>query len=332
VSFLWVPGTVPDEDAIARMRTYIPRPVEAMGEAWFNTKERKFHRELMAAGAATMPFEKIYPALWDIASGTGCFGHQEEWDAWLRYLLPDLIDRSHERYAFDFLLEHTITAFIAVFWTGISEVYLGFQGDVLRTLGQALMKPALWKPDPTAPTNSWRSIPIFLRSEERGEEVLYGWRCSEAPGSLAAAMTFCLKYLPAEDLRPWAGALFDINHPHWRLAVLVWYVGAQRLRERPRPTPSDIERANPAIKWQNSHVLKSEWGTVAAKFPPHPDYNDNGDFLDPERVQQALDAMREQITIDRLAAWEVEFWQDPLLAAQADLPVLLDKALATVAA
>jgi hypothetical protein len=302
-----------------------------MGESWFNTKERKFHRELMAVGAAKVPFEKLYRALWDIASGTTCFGHQEEWDAWLRYLLPDLIDRSHERYAFDFLLEHTVTAFMTVFWTGVTEEYPGFQEDVRGTLGQALMKPALWEPDPMAPTDPRRSVPLFLHTVDRGEVMLYGWRCSQAPGNLAAALTFCLKYLPVQELRTWARSLFDIEHPRWRLALLVWYVGAQQLRARPVPTPKDIDVASPAIGWQISHALKSEWGTVDAKFPPAPDYNDNRDFLEPERVRQTLDAMREQITVDRLAAWEAEFWQDPILAAQADLPVLLDKALATIA-
>jgi hypothetical protein len=245
MSFRWIPGTGPDEDALARMRAYLPRPTESMGEAWFMSKERRLHRELLALGAERVPVEVLQHALWDIASGTGCFGHLEEWDTWLRYLLPTVIERSHERYAFDSLLEHAITGFMAVFWTGVPEEYPNFQEDVLRTLGQAIMTSEWWAPDPLAPQSPKRRIPVFLTLEDRGEQLLYAWRCTEAPGSVAASMAFCLKYLSAEELRPWATSLFDIEHPHWRLALLVWYVGAQHLRTKPTPTPRDLERARP---------------------------------------------------------------------------------------
>lgn len=332
MTFLWRPGTGPNEDALARMRAYLPQPKAPMGEAWFMGDERKLHRELFAVGAAKLDLLDLNSALWDIASGTQCFGHREEWDAWLRYMLPDLVVRSHEQYTFDLMIEYTITAFIAIHWTGIREEYPGFTRDVLLTLGHALMEPALWAPHPEEPNNPMKRTPLFLRYEDRGEDLLYGWGSSNAPGSVASAIVFCAKYLPEADLRSWAAGLFDIEHPQWRFALLVWYVGAQTLRTRPFPTSRDFEKAAPQISWQNSHVLGSAKKGLDGDPSPAPAHNRNHDFLDAARVGSVLDTMREQLSVDRLAAWEATFWTDPLLAADPALPSILNRALATLAA
>jgi hypothetical protein len=301
-----------------------------MGEAWFMGNERKLHLALSEVGALRLPLIDLTSALWDIASGTQCFGHLAEWDAWLPYILPDLIARSHEQYISELMIEHTVTAFIAVYWTGIREEYPGFAEDVLSTLGHALMKPELWAPDPEAAENPLKRVPLFLR-EDRGEDSLPSWGSSNAPGSVAAAIAFCMKYLPDSDLHPWAAGLFDIEHPHWRFALLVWYVGAQHLKKQSPPVPRDFEKAAPPIRWENSHVLKSGDQRPGAE-PNDPELNRDSDFLTSERVRVVLDALRGQISVDRLAAWEVTFWQDPLLAAEPALPSIIDRALATLAA
>jgi len=332
VPFLWLPGSGPDEDALARMRSYLPRPLKPMGEAWFMSKERKMHQELFTLGAAKLPLRDLHSALEDIASGTQCFGHFEEWDMWLPHMLPDLVLRSHEHHIFDILLENTITAFMAVYWTGIPEEYQGFARDVRLTLGKALMKPELWEPDPLEPENPARRIPIFLSREDRGEALLSDWGSSNAPGGLAAAMAFCLKYLPDNDLRSWAGALFDIDHPHWRFAVLVWYVGALNVRNPSNSVARAIEKAAPGITWNNFHALKAPSGTSDADFPLDSGYNQPAGFLDSARLSTVLEAMRAQLTVERLAAWETTFWMDPLLASEPALPSILDRTLATLAA
>jgi hypothetical protein len=302
-----------------------------MGEAWFMSKERKLHHELYTLGARDLPLRDLQAALEDISSGTQCFGHFEEWDTWLPHLLPDLVSRSHEQYIADLLLENTITAFMAVYWTAVREEYPGFASDVRLTLGQALMAPALWTPDPLEPGNPTRSIPVFLSMAGRGEMRVPDWGSSNAPGSLAAAMAFCLKYLPEPDLWSWASTLFAIEHPHWRFAVLVWYVGAQSLRTLRMPLARDYEKAAPGITWQSFHLLKTPGSRDAnAELPS--DHNQARDFLTPIRLATVLDAMRAQLTVDRLAAWETTFWMDPDLASEPALPSILDRALTTLAA
>lgn len=330
LSFLWQPGRGPDEGALARLRSYLPRPTKPMGEAWFMSKERKLHHELFTHGAGALPLRDLLAALDDISSGTHAIGHFEEWDTWLPHLLADLVSRSHEQYITSLLLEDAITAFFAVYWTGIREEYPGFARDARLTLGHALMKPELWTPDPDEPDNSSRQIPAFL-GRETGERHVSDWGSSNAPGSLAAAMAFCLKYLPEEDLDSWASALFTLEHPQWRFAMLVWYVGAQSLRARSAPLARDFEKAAPRITWQNFPLLKTP-NSLTSEAHFHPTYNQARAFLDPDRLAIVLDALRAQLSVERLAAWETTFWMDPLLASDPALPSLLNRALMTLAA
>lgn len=66
---------------------------------------------------------------------------------WFRHLLPGLIARGDERYAFHFLIEPVLTAFFRFYCQGFEREYEGFRRDVLETLGKAIMMSSLWDED-----------------------------------------------------------------------------------------------------------------------------------------------------------------------------------------
>src|SRR5688572_12444447 len=101
-SYKWVPGIGASSAAVARMRSCSVRPAKPMGEAWFNTENRRIYHELLAPNAIKeMGGIDLSFLLFEIASGTSSFGHRAEWDDWFRYLLPDLIERGGETLYFE---------------------------------------------------------------------------------------------------------------------------------------------------------------------------------------------------------------------------------------
>jgi hypothetical protein len=295
-----------------------------MGEAWF-MGEREIRDYLMTTPPEAISTEDLHDCLWDIASGTGSFGHLEEWERWFRYLLPTLILRGHERWAFDFLFEHVATAFIQVFWTDIPEESPGFRQDVLLAMCQHLMRPEFWSPNVEIVGEPASRVPAFLIDVEVGEEELYGWTLKEAPGVFSAAMCICLKYLPREEIAPWVNSLLAIHHPHWRVALLTWLQGARVLLHEQSPRPSTMKAAEPRIGWQMSHVINPE-------DPAIPGFNDPNQFLSRENTSTFLAEVRRHITPALLQQWEEEFWLDPVLAGQPDLDKLTESAWHCIAA
>jgi hypothetical protein len=299
-AYVWVPGQWPAERGLNRMRTHFRRPATPMGEAWF-MGERKIREQLMTTPPEAISTDDLHDCLWDIASGTSCFGHLEEWESWFRYLLPTLIARGHERWAFDFLSEHVATAFIQVFWTGIQDEYPGFRDDVLGAMSLHLMRSELWLPNPMAAGEPAMSIPAFLVVDDRGEEVLYGWDLEEAPGIFAAGMCICLKYLPTEAIVPWVNSILAIRHPHWRAALLVWLHGARDLLREEVPRASTMNAAHPRIQWQNSHVLGDEDESDAVTATG---FNDPRLFLRRENTTAFFSEIRRHLTPATLERWE----------------------------
>ncbi len=104
-------------------------------------EERRMYTELQDANAVgEMDLVDLSMLLFEIASGTKCFGHLGEWDEWFRYLLPDLIERSVETLYFDTtVFQSVVTAFMSIYWNGIDEHYAGFRNDVLSSLSVAMM-------------------------------------------------------------------------------------------------------------------------------------------------------------------------------------------------
>jgi hypothetical protein len=107
-----MPGRGPSAIALKRMRKQIMKPEEPMGEAWFMSEERLLYSEMMEQDPMKLSDRYLKDVLWEIASGTKCFGHLEEWDQWFQFLLPAMIEKSHVGFE---LLEDTIGAFFNVF-------------------------------------------------------------------------------------------------------------------------------------------------------------------------------------------------------------------------
>jgi hypothetical protein len=92
--FQWIPGRGPDTEAVARLCTAFPRPVEPMGEAWFMSAERKMFDHLLDQDAEFTPLPQLEQALVEIASGTINLTWLQEWHDWFHYFLGRLIRRS----------------------------------------------------------------------------------------------------------------------------------------------------------------------------------------------------------------------------------------------
>ena len=121
-------------------------PKEPMGEAWFMGESRKIYDELLG-DLDYIATDQIQQILVEIATGTSSFGEMDEWTTWYHYLMPRLLDRSHEK-TVDFTLEHLITCFVALHpdENNVGGVYPSFKADALATLGNAMMEG----------TRSWR--------------------------------------------------------------------------------------------------------------------------------------------------------------------------------
>jgi hypothetical protein len=137
--FFWRPGESYDKQAVARICDNFKRPVDPMGEAWFMGNERRMYTEL-SGDLRQLPVDTLTKALYEITSGTSCFGPFDEWNVWFHYLLGRLIPRGCEFSGCQFLLESLITAFISQYPSGVRvEPYPGFLDDSLNSLGRCLM-------------------------------------------------------------------------------------------------------------------------------------------------------------------------------------------------
>ena len=307
----WVPCRGPSAEAIERMRAHFPVPSEPMGEAWFQAEERYFHTWLLEKPLAEASAESLWNVLWDI-SGTTSFGHREEWDAWFKYLLPDLVLRGHESYVYDSLVEVTVSTFMILFPSRLGEVYEGFREDALATLGACLMKPEFW--DGCEGEGETYPAANFLAWEnEEGEAKLWHWHAGRAPEPMSASLFFCLKYLTEDEVGPWFESVVAIEDPYFRASLAVWLLGALDLLESEEATPRAMEKSNPQVKWQNSFMLESAYEPRRAPDDVREPVNDVRDFLPRANRAALVRAVRRVITPEVLIAWAEEFSEDALL-------------------
>lgn len=313
-AYLWTPKKGVSLDAVERMRAHTRKPLKPMGEAWFMSEERRLYTELMEK-----PFEEILnnglsEILFEISSGTSCFGHLEEWDDWFRYLLPDLIvhSRDHKFFLIYGYVQQTVTAFMSVYWKEIVEEYKGFREDVINSLSLCLMNNEFWFDYKDKGTGEVYPKTSFLSwEEENGQWV--DWDAGRANENLSAMLFFCLKYLYAEEIVTWVESLFAIRDPYWRGALMVWLLGAYDLLQEPVIAPSAAYKAKPIIRWRDSHVLGSSCGSIDAEYPPDERYNDNKDFLPQENVRLFLGEVRRHMTAEVIMDWADSFSRDEKL-------------------
>ncbi len=326
----WIPKKGISLEAIERMRRHFHKPNYLMGEAWFNTKKRRLYPELNKKETfAAIKTTDLSLIIFEISSGTKCFGHYKEWDEWFKYLLPDLIIRSEEfQYFNQMLLQDVITAFMSIYWKGIPEEYKGFRNDVINSLSLCLMNENLWFDYKKEDNQTINLRPTFLDSYLNGQDKLkLFWDCGSSDENLSAMMFFCLKYLNTDEIITWVKSLFSIQDIYWKGAFSVWLLGAYDLLHEPIIIPSMIEKTVPNISWDYSSGLGSRYGSIDAEHPPHEDFNDNKDFIPYENSQIFLKEIRQQISPELLIDWAEQFAQDSLVAEGSyNVPeLLLDK-------
>jgi hypothetical protein len=280
-----------------------------MGEAWFMSDERKMYSELMTTPISELPVDYLQRALSEIASGKDFDPETEteEWNPWFRHMLPELILRSHEVYAFSYLLESIVTTFMVIFGQDLDVDYPEFQRDAVTSLGSALMNPGFWPLQESASDGSENRVPRFLLREHRGKLHVELVGFGEAPKVLSAAMCFCLKYLGPDEVPSRVDSIFAIEHLHWRLAFFVWLLGARRfLAER---TSKVIEDTIPEIDWCDSFFLEKTEEPLIAR----------------ENALAFVDRVLTHLTRDAIDAWTEQFRADSRIGQLAGLNWLMSR-------
>jgi len=290
-SYQWIPGCGPSVTSLKRMRERIKKPDEPMGEAWFMSRKRRLYSEMMEQDPLTLSSSYLGRVLEEIASGTKCFGHLEEWDQWFQFLLPALIERSHESW----VLEDTLATFFNVFDNGITEIYDGFRDDVITSLSLCLMKSELWFDwvDEVTKMKTWR--PRFLFDFG----VTHGWNFQKTSAEVSISLFFCLKYLRPEEIASWVKSLVAINDPYWQAHLLVWLVGFNDFINLPSTTWQRLKKAAPNISWGYADPIEPA--------------SDKRDFLPEVNVQAFPDKVRQEINTETLFRWIDSFSHQPAL-------------------
>jgi hypothetical protein len=291
-NYQWIPGCGPSAPALKRMREQIKKPEEPMGEAWFMSEERLLYTEMMEQDPLKLSHNYLGKVLWEIASGTKCFGRLEEWDQWFQFLLPTLVEKSHEGFEF---LEDTIGSFFNVFDNGITEIYDGFRDDVINTLSLCLMKGELWFDwvDEVSKTKIQR--PYFLVDSG----IARRWNCGITRSEVSISLFFCLKYLRPEEIASWVKSLVAINDPFWQAHMLIWLVGFDDFRKQPPGTKQRIKKASPGIRWRYDFLNEM--------------ISDERDFLPERNVQTFINNVRQEINAETLFRWIDSFSYQPAL-------------------
>jgi hypothetical protein len=291
-NYQWMPGRGPSAIALKRMREQIKKPEEPMGEAWFMSEERLLYSEMMEQDPLKLSDRYLKDVLWEIASGTKCFGHLEEWDQWFQFLLPALIERSHVGFE---LLEDTIGAFFNVFDNGITEIYDGFRDDVISSLSLCLMKGELWYDWVDEVTKMKTQRPKFLNDWG----IPRGWGCTKTRSEVSVSLFFCLKYLRPEEIVGWVKSLAAISDSFWQAHLLVWLVGFNDFINLPPTTWQRLKKAAPNISWGYEFLIDPA--------------GDERDFLPEANVCMFLDKVRQEINAETMFRWIDSFSHQPAL-------------------
>src|SRR6185503_15044842 len=99
--------------------------------------------------------------------------------------------RSSERYAFTYLAEPLVTAFMSLYPREIApEPYACFRDDVLGTLAVANMDQRLWRDGEVRINTMLWPFPNGCREQD----------CRDICGDFSALMFFCLKYLTPSEI------------------------------------------------------------------------------------------------------------------------------------
>lgn len=221
-----------------------------MGEAWFMGEDRAMFDYLGSTPVDELSDQQLDNVLREIASGTRCFGHMDEWDDWFAYLLPRLILVKQEP-AQRHIIELVTTAFFSLHPE--REDHTDYN-DALQTLGQVIMAPSRWN-------DGRRILEHVLNGPPVGPSDSWGWW--NVDGDLSVSLFFCLKYLHPNHIEEWVESVFAIGDPHWRAQILVWLSGTRELWDTGSVFPSGLQNRCPDVEWADSCLIDDK---LAAAF------------------------------------------------------------------
>jgi hypothetical protein len=255
--FRWLPGRGPDVAAIGRLRSAFPKPKTPMGESWFMGGNRRMFESFAAESIACIPIREFDSFLFNLSSGTSSFGARAEWTEWFGYVLPDLIERSHERFAYRTLLEPTVSAFLSIFGSMTFEGQRSFQEDIALTLGRALMKSELWF-DARRPR-----LGLVLGVPGTCDEATF-W--SKTSSDFAAGIFIALRVFPLSELPAFLDSVLEIEDPAWRARVATWILGIVPFLRCTTTTRVGLLACTPPVDWDHAHAIAvPEGGTLLSR-------------------------------------------------------------------
>jgi len=261
------------------MAAAFPKPRKPMGEAWFMAPERQMYPELLGDLDA-LTDEQLDRPMEEVAIGPTSFGQLPEWTEWYHYLLPRLLQRPWRA-----VLHHPVEVLVTGFMTQHPDTtgdwpYGGFQSAALATLGQYIMSAPFWIDDEAAPR-------CFTKWE--GPTGICGWY--RADGLLSGSLFFCLKYLAADQVRPWFQSVSAIPNKYWKAQLITWLVGAHPILTGEIDQPAQFpEEGTFGVTWEWSHTLS---GNYSGDFEPP---IQSIPFLAPENKAAILDVARKMDT------------------------------------
>lgn len=303
MAFYWTPGEGPCEITLAAMTKATPKPDFPMGEAWFMGEKRKIFTDLNE-NFEGVPTNYLQEVLGEIAGGANAFGLDEEWEVWLRYLLPRVVPRCDEHFV-SWLLESLCSAFLQVDLATRDKVQNAYdREDVLRTLGQVIMTKNRWKDGRIV-------LGSILYPPNNNPATHWGW--ANVSGDLAGSLVICLRLLDEAELHGWVDSLFSIDCPYWRAQLLTWHVGARPLLNERIQFPEQFDEwtanrdnKSPNIGWDRSHVVgRMQGGKPVAEtiFP-----------LD--RISKFKNAFEAHLANADLRKWKEEILEVPALRSE----------------
>ncbi|MCA1818049.1 MAG: hypothetical protein LC746_16955, partial [Acidobacteria bacterium] len=126
------------------------------------------------------------------------------------------------------LLEHVVTAFMSIFWSGLDGEYADFRADVINSLSLCLMKDELWCDWQDSPgAASYKKAKFLVWEDDEGKLTTSGWHAGQCSRPFSAMIFFCLKYLEPGEIVSWVRSLVEIGDPYWRGTLMVWLLGAE---------------------------------------------------------------------------------------------------------
>ncbi|NHZ88013.1 hypothetical protein F2P45_03045 [Massilia sp. CCM 8733] len=271
------------------------KPAKVMGEAWFMGDDRAMFDYLGTTPVDALSDQQLDNVLSEIAGGTRSFGHMDEWDDWLAYLLPQLIlvkqAPAHRR-----IIELAATAFFSLHPQ--REDHTDYN-DALQTLGQVIMGPSRWH-------DGRLILEHVLNGTPAGSSDSWGWW--NVGGDLSVSLFFCLKYLHPKHIKEWVESIFAIGDQHWRAQILVWLSATRELWDAGSVFPSGLKNRSPDVGWPESYLINDK---LAATFISEENRSAFKDALWPVLALH-LHSWRESIAqIDYLELEALPFIVDP---------------------